>query len=338
MKILYLGNDLSAATGYTMAMDVLSSHLRSEGYFVTTYSQKKSIVLRFIDMIIGIIKNRNKTDVVLIDVYSTLNFYYSLIAALICRWLRLPFICILHGGNLPERLDRSKFLSQLHFKNANRLVAPSNYLKHEFEIRGYKVEYIPNTIPIDSYSFKERSLLRPRLLWVRAFAEIYNPIMAVKVLKLIKREYREATLCFIGPDRDGTRTLVEKFIMDQNLESSVEITGILSKSDWHKKSLDYDIFINTTNIDNTPVSVIEAMALGLYVVSTNVGGIPHLLKDNENAFLVNPDSEKEMATKILEILKNQSLFLTLNARKLAETFDWKYARQSWIELLNNTLK
>ncbi len=49
-----------------------------------------------------------------------------------------------------------------------------------------------------------------------------------------------------------------------------------------------DIFLNTTNVDNTPVSVIEAQAAGLCVVSTNVGGIPFLLENGKDALLVPP--------------------------------------------------
>ena len=54
----------------------------------------------------------------------------------------------------------------------------------------------------------------------------------------------------------------------------ITITGILRKAEWIELSKDYDVFINTTNVDNMPVSVIEAMALGMPIVSTNVGGIP----------------------------------------------------------------
>ena len=85
----------------------------------------------------------------------------------------------------------------------------------------------------------------------------------------------DATLAMIGPDVDGSLTKVKDLARKKNLD--VNFTGKLSKPEWINYSKDFNVFINTTNFDNTPVSVIEAMALGLPVVSTNVGGMPFLI-------------------------------------------------------------
>ena len=60
----------------------------------------------------------------------------------------------------------------------------------------------------------------------------------------------------------------------------------MKKSSWINLSKDCDIFINTTNYDNMPISVIEAMALGLPIVSTNAGGLKYFHDDGEDALLV----------------------------------------------------
>src|SRR5690606_20382715 len=101
-------------------------------------------------------------------------------------------------------------------------------------------------------------------------------------------------------------------------------------------SENYSIFINTTNYDNTPVSVIEAMALGLPVVSTNVGGIPFLLNNNEDALLVPPDSEVDFSNAIIRLLTDTELSdrIKLNARIKAETFDWEKVKHRWFKILN----
>ena len=95
-------------------------------------------------------------------------------------------------------------------------------------------------------------------------------------------------LCMIGPDRDGSMAEFIKYAESKGVIERIKITGKLSKEEWIKVSEDYDFFINTTNIDNTPVSVIEAMALGLIVVSTNPGGIPFLLTADKDSILVEP--------------------------------------------------
>jgi glycosyltransferase involved in cell wall biosynthesis len=83
------------------------------------------------------------------------------------------------------------------------------------------------------------------------------------------------------------------------------------------------------------VSVIEAMALGLPVISTNVGGIPFLLNDNENALLVSKNSVSEMVFAIQTIIENpkKTKAIVNNARLLSETFDWKNVKNNWNEIL-----
>ena len=121
------------------------------------------------------------------------------------------------------------------------------------------------------------------------------------------------------------------------MEEKIKITGLLSRKEWTELSEKYDIFINTTNVDNTPVSVIEAMALGLVVVTTNVGGIPFLLNDKHDS-LFGPPNDKITMKKNIEYLLNNggSMFqkLSLNARAKAESFNWNSIRQQWLTLLS----
>ncbi|MCK5815852.1 MAG: glycosyltransferase, partial [Flavobacteriaceae bacterium] len=116
-------------------------------------------------------------------------------------------------------------------------------------------------------------------------------------------------------------------------------TGVLSKKEWHKVSEDYDIFINTTNVDNTPVSVMEAMAMGLPVVTTNVGGIPYLLKDGEDAFLVPSNDHVAMTLKIIEIIEGEVNIQQIlqAARTKVEQFDWSVVKNGWIDLFENDI-
>jgi len=334
-KVLYIGNNLVKKTNYATSMDILSDLLISEGFTIHKSSSKSNKILRLLGMIYAIFRYKNKIDYVLIDTYSTSNFYYSLFTSQLCRLLNLHYLPILHGGNLPYRLHHNPKLSSLIFNNSFQNIAPSGYLKHEFEVKGYTTLLIPNVIPITKYNFKNRQKLQPRLLYVRSFAKIYNPTMAVEVLKELKNTYSKAVLCMVGPDKDGTLNDVQQLIDRYQLHDSVEITGVLSKSEWHKKSEDFDIFINTTNVDNTPISVIEAMALGLPVVSTNVGGLPYLIDDNKDGVLVDKEQPILMAKKIVEIIEENKNSFAKMARCKVENFDWSVVRRQWFKLLNN---
>jgi glycosyltransferase involved in cell wall biosynthesis len=287
-------------------------------------------------MCFAVLKYRKKIDFILIDTFSTSNFYFALLTSQIARLYNLKYIPILHGGNLPYRLNNSKYLSKLIFSNSYKNIAPSNYLKYEFEKRNYKTEFIPNVIEIDQYKFKKRRVLKPNLLFVRAFDKIYNPTMAIKVLYEIKKDFPDAKLCMIGPVKDDSFKVCKQLATDLNIIKDIEFTGVLSKEEWHKISENYDVFINTTNFDNTPVSVLEAMALGLPVVSTNAGGLPYLINDGFDGVLVDKNDVNSMSKYIIELIKNstKAVNLAINARKKVEKFDWKYVKQQWKNILN----
>jgi len=182
-KILYIGNNLSKHGNTTTSIETLGAFLEQEGYTVYYSSSKKNQVLRMIAMIFSTIKYATRVDFVLIDTYSTRNFWFAFVISKLCKILKLKYINKLHGGNLPHRLVNNPFLCDLMFKNAYKVVAPSRYLMDAFSKR-YKANliFIPNTIDITVYPFKERMVDNPKLFWLRSFSSIYNPKMAIEVL------------------------------------------------------------------------------------------------------------------------------------------------------------
>jgi len=333
-NVLYVGNALSNKGKTVTTIETLGDHL-NEISTIKIASNKSNKTLRLLDMVKLVLLNRKSTDLVLIDTYSTTNFYYALIISQLCRILKNKYIPILHGGNLEKRLKSNPKLSKLIFENAHRLVAPSNFLKTVFRSYGYNnVVHIPNTIEIDAYQFKSRPIDTLKLLWVRSFASIYNPQLALNVLESLLNKGLKAQLTMVGPDVDGSLEKVKNLSKRKKLD--VNFTGKLSKQQWIALSNDHNIFINTTNFDNTPVSVIEAMALGLPVVSTNVGGLPFLISHNEEALLVPPNNIEAMSKAIVKLKKDKNLKskLITNARYKAEQFDWDVVKSRWIDLLS----
>lgn len=332
--LLYIGNKLSNH-GYTStSIETLGAFLEAEGYRVFYASSKKNKAMRMFEMIYKTFKYARKVDYVLIDTYSTKNFWYAFVISQLCRMLRVKYIPKLHGGNLPNRIVRSKFFSNLIFNNAHINIAPSSYLYETFKSNGYtNLRYIPNTIELKLYTQNQKEFKTPNLLWVRSFAKIYNPLMAVKVFIKIKEKFPEAKICMVGPKKDDSYSKTVKFAKSNNVE--VEFTGKLSKEDWIKLSKDYNIFINTTHFDNTPISVIEAMALGLPVVSTNVGGIPYLLQHDANALLINDDDVDDMERQINRLMTEPDLAqkLSQKGKESVRAFDWEVVKNQWIELL-----
>lgn len=333
-NLLYIGNKLSQHGVSVTTIETLGPLFKDEGYEVFYASSKKNMVLRMLDMLCKVVQLRNKVDFILIDTYSTISFWYAFLTSQLARLLYVQYVPILHGGNLPSRLKSNPRLCKMLFSNAYKNVAPSGYLLHHFELNGFtNTIYIPNTLEIDNYSYKERKVVSPHLLWVRSFAKIYNPNMAVEVFKVIKSKYPESTLCMIGPEKDGSLAEAKKMAEIYNL--NITFTGKLSKKEWIALSENYNLFINTTHFDNTPVSVMEAMALGLPVITTNVGGIPFLLDAHIDAVLVEDGSVDQMVSAIEEVCQDKNLahMLSQNARAKAEGFDWEIVKEAWEDVL-----
>lgn len=335
MTIVYIGSKLSKYGKTPMFIEFLAPKLNK--YFeVISVSDKKNIFLRFIDINLTLLKRIKKTDLVLIDTYSGLSFYYALSISLLCNLTSIKYIPILRGGNLPWRLEKYNKISSYIFNNAAINIAPSGYLKDIFENFLYRCILIPNSIDVNKYEYKKRNSFEFKLLWVRAFNILYNPVLAVTILdNLIKKGY-DATLCMVGPEKDHSLSLVKQKITDLNLKDKVTITGKLSKEEWINLSDDYDIFINTTNFDNHPVSVIEAMAKGLAIVSTNVGGIPYLIQNGVNGITVNPNNENEFVSALEFIHNNptEAVRYCNAARKDIEKMDWKVIENQWLEIID----
>ncbi|WP_353777914.1 glycosyltransferase [Winogradskyella sp. 3972H.M.0a.05] len=333
-RVLYIGNNLNHKNSNISSIQSLGALFAGEGIIVYLSSNKVNKLLRLLDMVSAVITKRRKVDIVIIDTYSTQNFYYALIISQLCRFLRLDYVPSLNGGNLPNRLEKNPSLCKLIFSNSFKNVSPSIYLLESFKKFGYKnVAFIPNTIEIKNYKYFERTDKSIKLLWVRSFSKIYNPSMAIHVLKLLKESNYDASLCMVGPDSDGSLSEVKD--LAASLDLDVEFTGKLAKEKWIELSENYNIFINTTNFDNMPVSVIEAMALGLPIVSTNVGGIPYLIENGADGLLVEPNNPEIMVDAVISIIEDESLRkrLAANAREKVEQFDWDIVKKQWFEVL-----
>jgi glycosyltransferase involved in cell wall biosynthesis len=336
--ILYIGNHLGVNGQYPSVAQVLTCYLPNELRF-NLVSNHRNQFFRLTDMIFTLLRYGNKQQPVIIDTYSSLAFYYALICVLVCRIFSWKYICVLRGGNLPNRLKYYPRFSKYLFSGACKLVAPSRYLHDSFSLYGYPCLIIPNPIEIEKYTFKLRSHVNPRLLWVRAFDSTYNPEMAIEVVDGLKKQFPDVELCMVGPDKDGSLQICKTLAKKLGVDKHIIFTGLLSKDAWLKLAADYDIFINTTNFDNTPVSVLEAMALGMPVVSTEVGGIPYLIKSEINGILVSKNSHEEMVEAIIKLCLNPELssIISINANRDLKKMDIKNVSLQWQTMINDVI-
>jgi glycosyltransferase involved in cell wall biosynthesis len=195
---------------------------------------------------------------------------------------------------------------------------------------------IPNNININAYPYLHRAAVRPRLLWVRSFHNIYNPGLAVQLVADLLKTYTDATLTMVGPDKDGSLAECKKLAEELGVTGIIHFTGRLTLQEWVELSARNDIFINTTNVDNLPVSVIEAMALGMPVISTNVGGLQYLITHQLDGILVPPGDAVAFTTQIDYLVNNAKATsaISAQARREASRYSEEIVMQQWRRLLD----
>jgi len=334
--ILYFGNKLSTH-GYTPTMiEQLLPDLEKR-YTIISASAKLNPLLRLMEMIWVFIKNINHVKLILIDTYSTNSFYYTCVLAVMSSLFSKPYCPILHGGGLPSRLASSPRLSRFIFGKSFINISPSIYLKQIFEREVFTILHIPNFIEVLNYPMTIRKKFRPRILWVRSFHKIYNPVLAIYVLEKLLKRWNDTELCMVGPDKDGSMKDVIRLAKELNITNHLKITGKVKRKDWIELSKKYDIFINTSQVDNHPVTLLEIMALGLPIVTTNVGGIPSIIKNKKNGLLVNSNNAEEMANRISMLISGEidGKLITRNARKEILELDKNKVIKKWYSLVDS---
>jgi len=334
--VLLIGNLLSSSVGNRAISEEMSARLSARGWSVHSASTCRAKVPRLLDMVWTAWSRRRLYRIAQVDVFSGSAFFWAEAVCALLRLLGKPYVLVLRGGNLPVWLRRWPRRSTGLLASAAAVTAPSAYLVDRMSACRRDIRLIPNAIELADYPFRLRREPRPRLVWLRAFHRVYNPAMAVEVLALVARDFPDATLLMIGPDKgDRSFQRTEEAARRLGLADRVEFSGAVPKKEIARWLSRGDIFLNTTNVDNTPVSVVEAMACGVPVVTTDVGGIPYLLEDGEDALLVPPRNPLAMAAAVRRVLDEPGLAarLSLQARAKAEAFDWPAVLDEWEDLL-----
>lgn len=331
-----IGNFLSSK-GYSRGfIEELTPRLTSIGWRCFYASDKVWRPARFADMVYTAARRARSVSVAHIPVFSGRAFIWSEVASRIITLSGTPLVLSLHGGNLPAFSKRWPRLVRRLLGRAVIVMAPSDYLRLALQHLREDIRLVPNPIELARYEFRLPTLEHGHLIWLRAFQSIYNPTLAPRMLAIVRQRHPEVRLTMIGADlHDGTRAATERVASELGLAEHIDYVGVIKKAEvphWLRRG---DVFVNTTNIDNTPVSVIEAMACGLPVVSTNVGGIPRLLHHEQDALLVPPDDPAAFASAVSRILDNPTFAqqLAQTARRVVQDFDWRIVLQRWDDLL-----
>lgn len=225
-------------------------------------------------------------------------------------WLRrTPVVVNYRGGEAEEFFQNSFRWIRPSLKRVAAVVVPSGFLAEVFRRRNIDVHIVKNVVDTERFiSAGPRQQQRtnaPHLLVTRNLEAIYDIGTALRALRRIRMTSPGArlTVCGTGPEKDRLEVLAREL----GLNSAVTFTGRLENDRVAELFQTADIMINPSLADNMPISILEAMASGVPVVSTNVGGVPYLVTHNVTALLVSPGDDKAMAESVISILNNTAL-------------------------------
>lgn len=310
--------------------------LTARGWRVSGTSSKVGRVARLLDMMMSAVGWGSSYDVAVIDVYSGRSFVWAEAAAAMVRLRGKPLVLTLRGGALPAFARRWPGRVRRLLAGATAVVSPSTYLRDAFDDLRDDVVLISNPLDLDRYRFRVRAPAEPRLLWLRAFHDIYAPDLAVQVFRRVLDAHPDATLGMAGPDRgDGSLEGARREAARLNVGGQVEFLGPVSKSRVPELMDQADIYLNTSRVDNAPVTVLEALACGMCTVSTDVGGIPQICSHGREALLASSGDAAALAQAVLRVIREPELARALSSRgrERAEEFQWSRILPRWEELL-----
>ena len=337
-SVLLIGAFLSCRGGVRAVGEELAERLRLRGWPVLTASSATNRFRRLMDMTRTAWKRRDGYRVAHVDVFSGRAFLWAEAACWALRRADRRYVLTLRGGNLPGFARKWPGRVRRLLASAVAVTAPSRYLAEQMSPYRADILLLPNALELNACPFTARTSPSPRLVWLRAFHEIYNPGMAIRVLALLQPEFPEIRLTMVGPDKgDGSLRRARRLAERLGVCDHVSFAGGVPKKEVPRWLNQGDIFLNTTNVDNTPVSVLEAMACGLCVVSTDVGGVPYLVGQGQDALLVGREDPEAMACAVRRILQEPGLAqrLSENGRVKVEQLDWSVVLPQWESLLSS---
>ncbi len=299
LRVLFLDTMLGTTGKHSRSQgEQLVSLMRAEGHEIQAASRLASPPLRLADMLLTIARS-GMVDAVSIAVFSGPAFWLADLTSRACALRKLPVVLVLHGGSLPDYARSHPDRVRRLLERAEHVIAPSTFNAEELApVSPLPIEIIPNVVDIvvtvGEATRRRRDDACPggrvALLWMRALQDIYDPHSAIEVLAELVLRNHDAHLTLAGPDKSDMGHQLRDHARRLGVEDRIDLPGFLGPDEKTRAFASHDVFLNTSKIDNTPVTLLEAAAHRLPIVTTDPGGIPHLFGDHPGA-LIRPVGE-----------------------------------------------
>jgi len=252
-----------------------------------------------------------------------------------------PTIVNYRGGLAAEFLQSSAARVRRTLERAC-LVVPSEFLRAVFGRHGLSALVVPNIVDTDVFRPATRhdpadDQKTPHVVIARNLEKIYGIDVGLRALAILRTEHPglRASIAGSGPDRAQLEALASAL----GLGSAVRFTGQLDVPAMAALYQSADLVLNPVRADNTPNSVLESLACGVPVVTTNVGGVPHLVEHRVTAWLTEPECPSALAEGMSIVLRDRELQrgLSTQGRIRAERCAWPVVKDQWLQIYRSTM-
>ncbi len=276
---------------------------------------------------------RSLKDADVVHIFSA--SYSSFLLAPLPAWLvarRLRKKCVINyrSGECRDHLRKS-FIARRVVKGTDRLVVPSEYLVEVFREFGLKAQAIPNIVDVSQFAFRVRRPLRPHLICTRGFHPYYCVDVVVRAFAEVQKMFPDARMDLVGggPLEAEMRALVRDLKL-----TGVEFKGVVAHEKIERAYDQADIFVNASRLDNMPVSILEAFASGMPVVSTDPEGMHYVVEHERTGLLSHVGDVRALAENVIRVLRDPELAerLVLNAQRELGRYSWDAVREQWMEV------
>ena len=250
------------------------------------------------------------------------------VARLASYFSNIPYTFTAHAKDIyHEDIDFGKLQSKIH--DASSVITVSNYnlehLTRMFRSDKDKIKRVYNGLDLRKLQYRSPENRKPNIITIGRLVEKKGLNILVDACEILAKHGVEFHCSIIGKGELESELLEQ--IKEKNLQNKVELTGALPRTKALQKFYDASIFTapavvaNDGNRDGLPTSILEAMALGVPCISTDVTGIPEVLKDNKTGIVIPQNNSVELAKAIERLLNDSklSILLSENARKLIES-------------------
>jgi L-malate glycosyltransferase len=259
-------------------------------------------------------------------------------AILIGKWLGKRVVLNYRSGEAEDHLQRWRRTAIPTMRRADAVVTPSGYLVDVFARFGLRAEAISNFVDPAAVVYRRRASLRPVFLSNRNFQTLYNVPCVLRAFAAIQARIPDARLIVIGdgPEREHVHHTARALAV-----RNVEFVGAVRPTDMGRWYDEADVYLNASDIDNMPNSIIEAFACGLPVVTTRAGGIPYVVEHERNGLLVDCGDDAGLARAALRLLDDPVLAQRVIAeglRDVEQQYTWGAVSDRWAALYRRLVR